>query len=119
LPPDVAAILLKNYADLDARDVSGATPLHCASSKGLASFAETLLLHGARVDAPDNRGRTPLHHGCSRGHIGVVEALLRAGAAVTAKDQEGNTALDLAAAKKFSHLCEGISTFCSSFQLLV
>jgi ankyrin repeat protein len=45
---------------VDARDKSGAAPLHQAAWKGNLAFATLLLQHGADVKARDRDGGTPL-----------------------------------------------------------
>ncbi|VDM73088.1 unnamed protein product [Strongylus vulgaris] len=55
--------LVKNKADVNAADNSGATPLHWAASKGLERTVGFLLKGGAEVDNVDKYGRNALHMG--------------------------------------------------------
>jgi len=57
----VAEVLLAKGADVDAKDGSGQTPLHVASSLETKRVPELLIAKGANVNARDNRGNTPLH----------------------------------------------------------
>jgi len=52
-------ILARKGAHVNALDVKGLTPLHCAA-EGSGSAVEELLAHGAHVNARDNAGKTPL-----------------------------------------------------------
>ena len=55
----VAAMLLENKSDVDARDALGRTPLHAAAERGQADTARVLGAHGASLTALDKAGRTP------------------------------------------------------------
>jgi len=92
----VASLLLREGAKVDARDEVGRTPLH---SRRSPEVLQLLFKHGAEVDAGDNKGRTPLHHAAS-GAAGeaVILFLLKNGAAIEARDKTGMTPLHCAAA---------------------
>lgn len=53
--------LLKNDADVNAKDESGSTPLHLASSKGSYETMTILIEYGADVAAKDSNDRTAMH----------------------------------------------------------
>ena len=58
---EVAEMLIRNSANVNARTGNGETPLHLAS-KCLSTKVMLLLInHGADVNAQDNDGRPPLH----------------------------------------------------------
>ena len=54
-------LLIKNGADVKARDETHLTPLHMASSSGFPGLVGLLIEHGANVAARDCRHKTPLH----------------------------------------------------------
>src|SRR6185437_4305437 len=56
----IANLLLANGAELEARDVEGATPLIRAAEFGNSDVVKVLLDHGADIEARDNNGQTPL-----------------------------------------------------------
>ncbi|XP_066904870.1 uncharacterized protein [Halyomorpha halys] len=60
---DVTKLLLSYGVDVNARNLIGETPLHCAAieQKGLGLVQE-LLKYGADVNAVDNEGKTALYH---------------------------------------------------------
>jgi hypothetical protein len=58
--------LVERGADVKARDMRNATPLHFASFHGRPEIAQLLFEHGANAQAEDNLGRSPLHE-VSRG----------------------------------------------------
>jgi ankyrin repeat protein len=93
----IAALLLAHGADLDARNNSGRTPLHVASTLFICTdsdSAKLLLEYGADVNAIDFDERTPLHL-VSRGLTGpsyglfMAEVLLENGADVNAISNNG------------------------------
>lgn len=52
--------LLSVGADIHAKDESGQTALHLASSEGLEEVAQALIDQGSRVDELDTNGNTLL-----------------------------------------------------------
>ncbi|MEO8596196.1 MAG: ankyrin repeat domain-containing protein [Candidatus Solibacter sp.] len=96
---EIADLLLAKGAHVDARDKSGATPLHQAALKGNLAFATLLLQHGADVNARDADGATPLHNAAVAGQRDMAALLLDKGADREARDTEsGGTPLYHAAA---------------------
>jgi ankyrin repeat protein len=95
---EVAALLLSNGADVDAKDSFGRTSLNQAAEKGYADLAELLLANKADVEARDSQtGSTPLILASFQGHKTIVDSLLAHGANVNATGQNGVTALLFAA----------------------
>ncbi len=86
------AALVAAGADVNARDVMGATPLHLANPAGI----EVLVVAGADVNARDRLGFTPLHTAFYTTPA-AVEPLLAAGADVNARDESGRTPLHFVA----------------------
>lgn len=59
----VVRMLIEDYgADVNARNICGATPLHQACARLQMQLIESLLAHGAQVDARDEHGTTPLQY---------------------------------------------------------
>ncbi|KAH7228879.1 ras guanine nucleotide exchange factor domain-containing protein [Fusarium oxysporum] len=84
--------------DVDARDISGWTPLCLAAVEGHEAVVQLLLDRGANTEAADKEGRTPLWYAALKGHEAVVRLLLDRGAYIEAADWEGQTPLSRAAA---------------------
>ncbi|QQR48862.1 ankyrin repeat domain-containing protein [bacterium] len=89
--------LLKEGADIDAKQGYDLTPLHYASESGHADCVKILLEWHADVDAQDRQHDTPLHRAVLRGYIGCVGKLLESGAYVDGQNSDGKTPLHLAA----------------------
>jgi cytohesin len=96
---EMADLLTGKGANVNARDRSGATPLHIAALKGSLAVAEVLVSRGADVNARDGDGLTPLHDAALSGHADVAALLLDHGADRDARDRSsGATPLYEAAA---------------------
>jgi ankyrin repeat protein len=77
---NLACVLLKHGADVNARSNDQSTPLHLAAQFGMVCLVHVLLDHGASVGAEDERGRTPLQMASLNGHSSVVKLLSEHGA---------------------------------------
>ncbi len=86
-------------ADLEARDLDGATPLFHAvlAREENLSGIDILLKAGSNVNAKDAGGMTPLMHAAFRGRTDTVKRLLEAGADTSATDTVGWTPMHFAA----------------------
>lgn len=96
---ELAHLLIKAGADVEAVDEGGITVLHKAvmNYMGSTHIVELLLAHGVDIDAHyGNRKATALHHVATRGNIAMVRYLLEKGARIAATDINGKTALDWA-----------------------
>ncbi len=93
----VAALLLDNGANLEARDVRGKTPLAEAAFRGQADVLEVLLARGADPNVHNAQGATPLHLAAKEGSAPVTSLLLAAGAKREEPDDNGDTPLHVAA----------------------
>ena len=94
--PAVITALVEAGADVNARNVSGFTPLHSAAENATPAAAHALIQAGAEVNS---RGeRTPLHIAASNPNPEVAAALIEAGADVGAREGiRGGTPLHVAA----------------------
>ncbi|KAG0127192.1 ankyrin repeat-containing domain protein [Tuber indicum] len=77
---DTVATLIAAGADLEAKDVSGHTPLHAATVRGLERLVRVLLELGVQVDPLDVNGFTPLWYASTYEFRGIAELLVEAGA---------------------------------------
>jgi ankyrin repeat protein len=103
---DIARALIKNGADIAARNRRGAEPLHYAADglpgsstwnpQAQAEMITLLINSGANPNALDKGGVAPLHRAVRQRCAGAVDSLLRNGAAVRLKNKSGSTPLHLA-----------------------
>ena len=92
----LAAVLLYQGENPDARLSSGDTPLHFTAHFGHSDVAAYLIAAGADLNAVRGGGTTPLHFASYNGHASTVAALIAAGADVNRVRARGGTALHLA-----------------------
>jgi ankyrin repeat protein len=90
---DIVDLLLRNGANIEAKNKAGATPLHRAAFYGNTSLAEFLLDKGASINVTESSGWTPLHHAVVSGHSDLVKLFLARGADINAKGILGATPL--------------------------
>ncbi|MHC9538073.1 MAG: ankyrin repeat domain-containing protein [Vulcanimicrobiota bacterium] len=99
-------LLVSNGADVNALNMSRATPLHCTvirssehgADNNYLEIVNTLLDRKAKINAGDDRSFTALHYAvASRCNAEMIKLLIDRGADVNAPDEEGNTPLHLAA----------------------
>jgi len=102
--PRAAEALLRNGADIEARDRLGITPLMVACYMDLkkSDIANVFLAHGADVNAASKEGARPLHYVASEGRDSLITRLLQAGADINAITCDGETPLDTAIRKQHS-----------------
>ena len=60
------------YANVNAQDADGDTPLHSASLRGHKKMVESFLAHKADPNLRNSRGRTPADEALRRGHEEIV-----------------------------------------------
>ena len=85
--PELVHAMIRDGADVNARNKNGITPLHWA--KGIA-VVQALIQDGADVNARDSQGNTPLFYAKAPSE---ATALIQAGADVNAKNNSGQTPL--------------------------
>ena len=83
-------------ANLEASDIIGYTPLHCAANSASVELVSLLVQSGVHVDATNNGGATALHLAARGGAPDCVEVLLAAGADIDARTSAGRRPFDLA-----------------------
>ena len=74
---DVAKVLLRKGADVNAITGPGETALHRTAEKGYVDVAKVLLQNEADVNALDEEDRTALHLAAGNGHLEVLTLLLQ------------------------------------------
>ena len=89
LTSSVKRLLSIRNINVNVKDVSGGTPLHCAALYGHVEIARLLLQNGADVNAKDNFGWTPLHFAAKYDHIDILHLLVENGADLEAQDDDG------------------------------
>jgi ankyrin repeat protein len=77
---DAAKFLIEAGADINTRDMSGATPLIQAAGLGYQEMVSLLLERGADANARDDDQETALFKAVRHGYIEICESLLVAGA---------------------------------------
>ncbi|TMW69631.1 hypothetical protein Poli38472_001787 [Pythium oligandrum] len=102
----VAMILIDNGASLRARNSSGMSALHYASSTGNAGIVSLLIERGAEVNEADSRGATALHWAVFEGFQYTAMLLVGLGADQKIRDSEQQTALMIASALGDSFLAK-------------
>jgi ankyrin repeat protein len=113
---DVAELLVKHGADVNARNNNNSTPLHLAANAGVA---ELLIRHGAEVNVRDKDGFTPLHWAADKGHLDVARLLLEMGADPNIIDKENKTPLDIAREKGHENVARVIEELVKSKTLSI
>ncbi|KAK1517804.1 uncharacterized protein CCOS01_12061 [Colletotrichum costaricense] len=97
---DILRVLLKAGFDVNLRDYSGETALHCAAAFGHNDVVEILLQQkGVMLDVRDDKRRTPLHCAAGNGNLEIIRLLLQHEVESTAKDESHRNALHFAATR--------------------
>ena len=86
---------------LEAKDRTGARPIHKAAANGHSDVVNRLVDLNAEVGAANSLGNTPVHFAAMGGHWGTVRALLSRSCAAAATNKRGLTALELARKRGF------------------
>ncbi|KFY46443.1 hypothetical protein V495_02472 [Pseudogymnoascus sp. VKM F-4514 (FW-929)] len=95
---EIATMLLRHGANIEAVDSAGQTALHLASSKGEVEIIHVLLQHNSKLEATDNAGASSLHKAAASGHLKIVSLLADQNCCIDAPDNAGGRALHKAAA---------------------
>jgi ankyrin repeat protein len=90
-------MLLRQRADVNARDVDGTTALHWAVRDDAVDISMSLLRAGAAANVANRSGVTPLILAATNGNAVVIDALMKAGADPNIAMPDGQTVLMAAA----------------------
>ncbi|KAJ1365229.1 Ankyrin repeat and FYVE domain-containing protein 1 [Parelaphostrongylus tenuis] len=94
--------------NINAKDASGQTPLHMATSRGDIGGALALLSYGADVNAVDNENCTAVMRAVQIGNIELIKLLLLFDADLSAVNGQGQSVYDIVKTSKRSTV--GLST---------
>jgi len=98
-PDEVIRWLVGQGVDVDATDITDATPLHARAARGRPEQIPLLLSLGADIERYRRFGGTPLHAAAGNQHPETVRVLLEHGADPAAIGDDGLTPLDAALAR--------------------
>lgn len=97
---EMVQVLLNYGVDVNARSVSGYTPLDWALRDRLKGadprIVQSLLDHGLDPNLQANDGLTPLYRASQGGKVEIVHLLVERSASVEVRDRQGKTPLDVA-----------------------
>ncbi|MBQ7577778.1 MAG: ankyrin repeat domain-containing protein [Synergistaceae bacterium] len=103
---ELAELLIKKGADINAKDNFSNTVLMRAAIRNYTKTAELLIKYGANLDAKNNIGVTALMWAIYKGYTELAELLVKKGADVNAKDNFSCTALMRAAEYGYTKTAE-------------
>jgi len=86
-------VLINSGADVNAKNIGGATALHIAARMNNVDIIETLIKNGAKIDVKDNDGWTPLMRASLAGNKESVDVLLDNGASIWLENRWDESAL--------------------------
>ncbi len=94
-------MLIDKGIQIDARDKSGMSPLHYASS---IKIIDLLLANGADINAQTTQGQTLLHRAVEQNEAEIVSLLISRGGETNIRDQKGNYPLHIAKTEEIAAL---------------
>lgn len=76
---EIVNLLIKNGADVNAKQMQGVTPLHSAAHNGQNELAKLLIDSGADINAKMDNGHTPLFMADEKGFKETAEIIKQSG----------------------------------------
>ncbi|XP_068903743.1 serine/threonine-protein phosphatase 6 regulatory ankyrin repeat subunit B-like [Tenebrio molitor] len=80
--PATLRLLLRNYADVNAKSKTGVTTLHIAANYGKIESVQELVKNGANLNAKDIENCAPLYYCIQNSHYEVAKFLLDNGSTI-------------------------------------
>ena len=99
-------MLIKAGAQINTRDLDGATALLWAAERGMTESVAVLLEQGADIELSNDEGWTALFESANRGHVETVRLLLKQGALPTAEDSSGASPADYARSNDYQEVVD-------------
>ena len=94
-PIEIVEYLVKNGAEINARNKINQTALMYASRFSTFPVVKFLVENDAEINVRDNQNKTPLMYACSENNFEIIKFLVENGADVNSKDIFGNTPLQI------------------------
>jgi hypothetical protein len=107
---EIAALLIAEGADVNARNINEETPLHRALTGNYGEIAELLIAKGANVHAVNKHGISPLYVASKYGCKEIVARLIAEGCDVNTVDKDGDTPLYIASYQGYTGIAELLIT---------
>ena len=107
----VASVLLKNHANVDARDPQNSTALHHAAMKNNIALIRFLITYKANVNATNILRQTPLIIASEYGKHAAVNELLKHSPDVQISDISNKTAMQCAVAQGYEGVLQEFLAF--------
>jgi ankyrin repeat protein len=76
---DIADLLIRHHADINAKQMQGVTPLHSAAHNGQTKLSELLIDNGADINAKMDNGQTPLFMANEKNFQETAELIIKHG----------------------------------------
>jgi ankyrin repeat protein len=76
---DIAELLIRYHADVNAKQMQGVTPLHSAAHNGQTKLSKLLIDNGADINAKMDSGQTPLFMANEKNFQETAELIIKHG----------------------------------------